>query len=81
MHIKDSNVRKAAGMSSGTSVGAGYEYAHDSPDALGRQQYLGVARRYYEPTTRGSEKLLAEYLEKARAARAASGEQERGATP
>ena len=74
MHIKDSNVRKAAGMSSGTRVGEGYEYAHDTPDALGRQQYLSVARRYYEPTTRGSEKLLAEYLEKARAARAAAGE-------
>jgi putative ATPase len=74
MHIKDSNVKKAAERSSGTSTGDQYDYAHDHADGLGRQDYLGVDRRYYEPTQRGSEKLLFEFLERARAARAKAAE-------
>jgi hypothetical protein len=38
------------------------------------QDYLGVDRRYYEPTMRGAERQLAEHLERARAARAAAKE-------
>ncbi len=74
MHIKDSNVRKAAERSAGTVTGDGYDYAHDHPDAMGLQDYLGVDRRYYEPTMRGAERQLAEHLERARAARAAAKE-------
>ncbi len=74
MHIKDGNVRKASDMSSGGAKGASYEYAHDSPDAIGLQSYLGVEKVYYQPTQRGSEKLLADYLERARSLRAAAAE-------
>ena len=42
--------------------GQGYEYAHDAPDAIAAQDYLGVEKRYYEPTDRGFERDLAERL-------------------
>ena len=33
--------------------GEGYEYAHDHPGHFVAQDYLGAARRYYEPTDQG----------------------------
>ena len=42
--------------------GQGYEYAHDAPEAIAAQDYLGVEKRYYEPTDRGFERDLAERL-------------------
>jgi putative ATPase len=46
--------------------GQGYEYAHDAPEGIAAQdylgEYLGVAKRYYEPTDRGFERDLAERL-------------------
>jgi putative ATPase len=42
--------------------GQGYEYAHDAPDAIVAQDYLGVEKRYYEPTDRGFERDLSERL-------------------
>ncbi len=80
MHIKDGNVRKATQMSAGggaAGAGESYDYAHDHADGIGRQAYLGrqadgelvVRREYYRPTQRGSEKAMAEYLEKVRAIR------------
>jgi len=42
--------------------GQGYEYAHDAPDAIAAQDYLGVEKNYYEPTDRGLERDLAERL-------------------
>jgi putative ATPase len=42
--------------------GAGYEYAHDAPDAIASQDYLGVDREYYHPTERGFEAELAQRL-------------------
>ena len=46
--------------------GQGYEYAHDAPDAVAAQDYLGeymgVEKRYYEPTDRGFERDLAERI-------------------
>ncbi|MDX2131747.1 MAG: replication-associated recombination protein A [Planctomycetota bacterium] len=69
VHIKDGNVRKATAMSAGATRGASYDYAHDHADGLGRQDYLGVEKRYYVPTDRGAEKAMAEVLERARAAR------------
>jgi len=44
--------------------GADYQYAHDFPDHFVPQDYLGAARRYYEPTEQGSEKKIKERLEK-----------------
>jgi len=42
--------------------GEGYQYAHDSPDAIAAQDYLGIDREYYHPTDRGFERDLAERL-------------------
>lgn len=45
----------------------GYQYAHDAPDAVAAQDYLGVDREYYVPTDRGAEKEIGERLAKIRA--------------
>ncbi len=42
--------------------GEGYTYAHDAPDAIAKQDYLGVERHYYQPTNRGLERDLGERL-------------------
>ncbi len=47
--------------------GQDYQYAHDSPEAVAAQDYLGVDREYYRPTDRGFEQELAQRLEKIRA--------------
>jgi putative ATPase len=44
--------------------GEGYQYAHDFPGNFVAQDYLGAARRYYEPGDQGSEKKIKERLEK-----------------
>ncbi len=47
--------------------GEGYQYAHDAPDAVAAQDYLGVDRQYYRPVDRGFERELAQRLETIRA--------------
>lgn len=47
--------------------GTGYQYAHDAPDGIAAQDYLGVERTYYEPTDRGFEAELAARLRDIRA--------------
>jgi len=47
--------------------GEGYEYAHDAPEAVAAQDYLGVEREYYRPVERGFEAELAKRLETIRA--------------
>ena len=42
--------------------GQGYAYAHNAPEGIAAQDYLGVEKRYYEPTDRGFERDLAERL-------------------
>jgi putative ATPase len=45
--------------------GAGYQYAHDAPDARVEQEHLPESlrgRRYYEPTDRGLEAELGRRL-------------------
>lgn len=78
MHIKDSNVRRATDRSAGGGAGGAgeaYRYTHAdgaAAEGVGRagvQDYLGVDRRYYEPTPHGQEKRLGEILAAARAAR------------
>ena len=57
--------------------GSGYRYPHDYEDALAQQDYLPedlLARRYYEPSDRGYEIRIREYIEKARAQRSGSAE-------
>ena len=47
--------------------GAGYQYAHDFPGHFVPQDYLGEARRYYEPGDEGVEKKIKERVERWRA--------------
>ncbi|MBX3362048.1 MAG: replication-associated recombination protein A, partial [Phycisphaeraceae bacterium] len=47
-----------------------YKYSHDAKDTLTGQDYLGVEKRYYEPTENGAEKILKERLEEVRKRRA-----------
>ncbi|MBM4057702.1 MAG: replication-associated recombination protein A, partial [Planctomycetes bacterium] len=42
--------------------GPGYAFAHDHPNGIAAQDYLGVEKTYYEPTDRGLERDLAERL-------------------
>ena len=49
--------------------GAGYRYAHDDPDGAAAQPHLPEAlegHRYYEPGEHGSERAIAERLERSR---------------
>jgi len=58
-HLQDSHYAGAKRL----GHGEGYEYAHNAPDGIAAQDYLGVEREYYRPTDRGFEKELAERLE------------------
>lgn len=58
IHLKDSHYAGAQRL----GHGAGYEYAHDHPDAVASQDYLGVEKTYYRPTDRGFERELHERL-------------------
>ena len=42
--------------------GQGYRYAHDSAKGYVEQEYLGVDKTYYEPTNRGHEKWIRDFL-------------------
>jgi len=57
-HLQDRHYAGAQRLGHGT----GYDDAHDAPDAIAAQDYLGVDRTYYEPTDRGLERDLAERL-------------------
>lgn len=59
-HLRDKNYRGAERL----GHGQGYEYAHSHPDHFVPQDYLGAARRYYEPTEQGVEKKIKERVEK-----------------
>jgi len=62
-HIRDASYRSAKKL----GHGVGYEYAHAHPEHFVAQDYLGTAKRYYEPTDQGSEKKIKERVEKWRA--------------
>jgi putative ATPase len=47
--------------------GQGYQYSHNSPDAIAAQDYLGVEREYYRPVDRGQERELGQRLAMVRA--------------
>lgn len=62
-HLRDAHYKGAKKL----GHGEGYAYAHDHPDHFVAQDYLGAARRYYEPTDQGVEKKIKERLENWRA--------------
>jgi putative ATPase len=63
VHLRDANYKGAKRL----GHGEGYQYAHDHPDHFVVQDYLGVERRYYEPTEQGVEKKIKERVDKWRA--------------
>ncbi|MEZ6126060.1 MAG: replication-associated recombination protein A [Planctomycetaceae bacterium] len=58
MHLRDGHYKGAEKL----GHGVGYQYAHDSPDGWVRQDYLGVAKTYYNPVDRGHEAVFQERL-------------------
>jgi putative ATPase len=58
IHLKDRHYAGAKRL----GHGEGYQYAHDAPDGIAAQDYLGVEREYYRPVPRGFEATLAERL-------------------
>jgi putative ATPase len=63
VHLRDAHYGGAKRL----GHGEGYQYAHDHPDAVASQDYLGVDREYYRPVDRGFERELAERLKAIRA--------------
>jgi putative ATPase len=77
-HLRDAHYRGAAKL----GHGKGYRYPHDHPGAWVEQQYLPDevrARRYHEPTDRGSEREIGERLRRWRGSGGESGPRGRGA--
>ena len=64
-HLRDASYPGAARL----GRGAGYQYPHDDPSGFVDQDYLGVAKTYYNPTNRGDEARLAARLRDLRQAR------------
>ncbi len=62
-HLRDGHYAGAQRL----GHGEGYVYAHSHPDHFVAQDYLGAARRYYEPTEQGAEKKIKDRVEKWRA--------------
>ena len=58
-HLRDASYAGAQRL----KHGEGYQYAHDHPGHFVAQDYLGAARRYYEPTDQGIEKKIKERVE------------------
>ncbi len=73
MRLRDAHYKGAESLGHGKD----YKYAHDFPGHYVPQDYLGVNKRFYEPTEQGTEKKIRERLEKWRALRAASEAAER----
>ena len=62
-HLRDTHYAGAERL----GHGQGYQYAHEGEGHFVAQDYLGAAKRYYEPTTQGVEKKIKERLEQWRA--------------
>ncbi|MFH1264097.1 MAG: replication-associated recombination protein A [Planctomycetota bacterium] len=63
VHLRDRHYSGAKRL----GHGEGYQYAHDEPEGVAAQDYLGVERIYYRPVDRGFERELAKRLEAIRA--------------
>jgi len=58
VHLRDSHYGGAKRL----GHGKGYQYAHNAPQGIAAQDYLGVEREYYRPVDRGFERELLERL-------------------
>lgn len=65
-HLRDASYAGAKRLKHGVD----YKNPHDDKDGAIAQDYLGVDRTYYQPSGRGKEARMAEYLEKFRRLRA-----------
>jgi putative ATPase len=59
-HLRDKHYAGAKRLGHGEN----YQYAHDHPNHFVPQDYLGAAKRYYEPTDQGVEKKIKDRVEK-----------------
>lgn len=59
-HLKDAHYKAAEKLGRGTD----YKYPHSFPGGYARQEYLpkGYEKKYYQPTDRGREAKIGEYL-------------------
>src|SRR5688500_14224762 len=75
-HLKDTHYKGSKRL----GHGKGYQYAHDHPGGYVEQDYLGVDKRYYEPTDRGFEAQIRNRLNELRqmGQRKSDNEQARG---
>jgi putative ATPase len=71
VHLKDAHYGGAKSL----GHGEGYQYAHSGEGGWVDQDYLGVEKRYYEPTDRGAEAEMRQRMEALRGRRR-SGEAE-----
>ena len=68
VHLQDTHYAGAERL----GHGAGYQYAHNSPEGWVAADYLGVERIYYEPVNRGFEAEISARLQDFRTRRAAA---------
>jgi putative ATPase len=61
-HLRDAHFQGAKQL----GRGVGYQYAHDAPGGVAAQDYLGVDRVYYRPTSRGWEAQIGPALDELR---------------
>lgn len=62
VHLRDAHYQGAQKL----GHGEGYQYAHNAPDGVVQQDYLGVNEIFFEPTTRGWEAAMSERLQEIR---------------
>ncbi len=70
LHLRDRHYRGAERLGHGD----GYQYPHDAEDGWCDQDYLGVARTYYDPVDRGHEASFRQRLEELRRRREQAGQ-------
>lgn len=58
-HLRDAHYGGAKDL----GHGEGYQYAHNAPDGIAAQSYLGIDREYYRPVPRGFEATLQKRVE------------------
>ncbi len=66
-HLRDTHYQGAKQL----EHGQGYQSPHDHAKGFVQQEYLGVDKNYYQPTGRGYERHMAEYLRQVRGDKAA----------